>query len=157
MRYEAIIESAAKEQRVDPALIRAIITVESNWNPRAFNPEPTIKDSAYGLMQILLGTAQSVSGNAKLTKEQLYDPTVNVMIGTKYLRQLMNRYPTSVKDVIASYNAGRVVLSISPLKRYVNQGYVDKVMSVYGTPMMSYVGPILALTLVGAVFVTSRR
>lgn len=149
MAYEEIIESAAKEYKIDPKLIRAIITVESSWNANAKRYEANVKDYSYGLMQVRLATARWVSGNPKLTPAQLIQPTVNILIGTKYLRELANKYPR-LDDVIASYNAGSPIRS-KLTGKYINQGYVDKVKrALYGVQITGF--PTLAL-LVGFVAV----
>lgn len=147
-KYDDIIESASKQYNVDADLIKAIITVESNWNPKAFNTEPTVKgDSAWGLMQILLGTARNVSNNPNLQPEELIQPTVNILIGTKYLHDLFKKY-NYMDDVIASYNAGRPIRS-KITGRYINQKYVNKVkISMYKIKGISqfYLPFILGLT-----------
>lgn len=155
--YDDIIESAAKQYSVDPNLIRAIIAVESSWNPNATRYEPTLRDSSYGLMQVLLSTARRVSGNSGLTAQQLLDPTVNILVGTAYLRELMGRYPTNLDDVIAAYNAGTPTRSIIPGRTYTNQDYVNKVRSYYGGGSYAqYLGPLaLGFLVVGAII--SRR
>ena len=128
MAYEDIIQSASKEYRIDSNLIKAFIKTESNWDPKASRYEPKIKDTSYGLMQVLLKTGRWVSKNRKLTAKQLTQPTVNILIGTRYLRQLSDKYP-KLKDVIASYNAGKPYKTRTG--KYVNQKYVDKVVKYY--------------------------
>lgn len=121
--YEDIIGTASKQYRVDPNLIKAVIHVESGWDPKATRAEPQINDKSYGLMQVLLNTGRSVSGNDSLTASQLIQPSVNILIGTKYLGELRSKYK-KLDDAIASYNAG------SPIKKagkYINQSYVNSV------------------------------
>lgn len=122
--YDDIIKVASETYKIDPDLIRAIISVESGWNPKAYRAEPQIKDASYGLMQVLHGTGKTVSNNPSLTTAQLYQPTVNILIGTKYLKQLSDRYNYYLDDVIAGYNAGS---AIKKLGFYINQGYITKV------------------------------
>ena len=124
---ESIINEAARKYNVEPALIKAIIKVESSYNPMAFRREPHIKDTSWGLMQVLLKTARWITKNPKLTAKELLNPKTNVDIGTRYLAYLLKKY-RNLKDAIAAYNAG------SPRKigsRYVNQRYVDKVYANY--------------------------
>ena len=153
MAYDEIIQSAAKQYQIDPDLIRAIISVESNWDPNAYRAEPRISDASYGLMQLLLSTARSVSGNPSLTTNQLIDPTLNISLGSQYLRTLHNRHG-SLTDAIASYNAG------SPIKsgdRYVNQGYVDKVKLAYTYYQYKYMGIAGAILIGGIAFYLVKR
>lgn len=142
--YEEIITEASKKYSVDPALIKAVIMTESSWDPQAYRYEPRIKDTSYGLMQVLLKTARGIAGNAKITAGQLFQPSLNILIGTKYLSQLKSQY-RNMEDVIASYNAG------APYKKggkYTNQSYVDKVKGwhtfyrtgPYGLPFLLIVG-----------------
>lgn len=126
MKYESEITSAAKEYRVNPAIIKAIISVESSWNPNATRYEKHIDDTSYGLMQILTKTAKWITGNKDLTKEQLQDPTLNIIIGTRYYKYLLNKYKDQ-DSAIASYNAGSPKRSKLRPTKFVNQGYVDKV------------------------------
>lgn len=122
--YDDIIKEASTKYKIDSDLIRAIISVESSWNPKAYRYEPHIKDASYGLMQVLLKTGKSVASNPALTSAQLVQPTVNILIGTKYLKQLSDRYNYYLDDVIAAYNAGS---AIKKLGFYINQSYVNKV------------------------------
>ena len=115
MAYEDIIASAAKQNRLDPNLIKAFIRTESNWMPNAERAEPQIKDKSYGLMQVLLGTARSVANNSSITPTQLKQPTLNILIGSKYIRMQMDKY--SFDDAISAYNAGRPLYSSLPTRR----------------------------------------
>lgn len=124
MAYEDIIESASKAYQIPVEVIKAIIRVESNWDPNAKRYESHLNDSSLGLMQLLTKTAKYVANNTALTAEQILQPTLNILLGTKYLKEQLNKYD-NLNDAIAAYNAG------SPRKTstgaYVNQGYVDKV------------------------------
>ncbi len=139
MLYEDIIQSASKEYGIAPALIKAIIKVESNWDPKAKRYEAHLDDTSWGLMQILLGTARYVSNNPNLTAEQLVQPTVNILIGTKYLKDLNDKYK-NLDDTIASYNAGRPVMKFN---KYINQEYVDKVKKWLKVYQFSTTGAVL--------------
>lgn len=129
MAYDDIIQSAAKQFYLDPDLIRAFIKTESNWKPDATRYEAKLNDTSYGLMQILLGTAKWVGDNASITAEQLANPTVNILLGAKYLRYLVDKYNGKLEDVIASYNAGKPYMASTG--KYTNQSYVDKVLGYY--------------------------
>lgn len=144
MAYDDIILSTAKQFNLDPDLIRAFIRTESNWNPNATRYEAKLNDTSYGLMQILLGTAKWVGDNAAITAEQLANPTVNVLLGGKYLRYLVDKYQGRLSDVIASYNAGRPYKTASG--KYTNQSYVDKVMAYYSIYKWGWItGGVVAL------------
>lgn len=152
--YDDIINSAAKEYRVDPKLIRAFISVESNWNPSASRHEPQINDTSWGLMQVLLTTGRRISGNPSLTSKQLIQPTVNILIGTKFLRELINRYKGNLEEVIAAYNAGSAIRSKLNPSKFINQSYVDKVMRAYKGPQLANlafptIGIVIVLVIAG--------
>jgi len=157
MAYEDIIASAAKQNRLDPNLIKAFIRTESNWMPNAERAEPQIKDKSYGLMQVLLGTARSVANNSSITPTQLKQPTLNILIGSKYIRMQMDKY--SFDDAISAYNAGRPLYSSLPTRRYVNQDYVNKVKRNYAFYQKGWVGAISALTvgIVGFAMIRAQR
>lgn len=125
-KYDTIIKAASKEYKINPILIKAIIKTESNWRPNVTRYEPKIKDTSYGLMQILTKTAKWISGNKTVTGEQLKSPQLNILIGTRYLRYLMNKYNNTDK-VIASYNAGKPYYQKRNPSKFTNQSYVDKV------------------------------
>ena len=113
-------------QNVPSGLIRAIISAESSWNAKAFRPEPQIGDASYGLMQILLGTARQLG--YKGTAEKLFEPSINIRLGARYLKSRMLLYST-YEEAIAAYNAGQPRRAADG--RFINQAYVDKVMSLW--------------------------
>ena len=93
--YSAQIQNAARTYGLDPALISSVIAVESNFNSRAVS-----KKSALGLMQLLPGTA------AEMAVPNAFDPEQNINGGTRYLRQLLDRYKQDLGLALAAYNAG---------------------------------------------------
>ncbi len=125
----AVIDESAIRNGVEPALIKAFIQVESNWDVNASRYEPHLKDSSWGLMQVLLKTAKWMLGDDTLNISKLFTPKVNIEAGTRYVKHQLNIYGGNVKDAIAAYNAGKV----RKLKdgSYRNQNYVDKVYRHY--------------------------
>lgn len=103
-RYAALIEANAKANGLDPALVNAMIAVESAFDPAAVSPK-----GAVGLMQVLPATAEryGVMGDARRSVEQkLVQPAINLRVGTRYLRDLLARFDNDLVLAVAAYNAG---------------------------------------------------
>jgi hypothetical protein len=100
---DKIIQQAAREFGVEPALIKAVISVESNGNPKAVSPT-----GAQGLMQLMPKTA------ADLGVTNPFDPAQNIKAGTRYLSQLQTRYQGDLKLTLAAYNWGMGNLEKKP-------------------------------------------
>ncbi len=125
----AVIDDSAMRNGVEPALIKAFIQAESNWDVNASRYEPHLKDSSWGLMQVLLKTAKWMLGDDTLTISKLVTPKVNIEAGTKYIKYQLTKYRGNTKDAIAAYNAGKVRKLQDG--SYKNQKYVDKVYGLY--------------------------
>jgi soluble lytic murein transglycosylase-like protein len=94
-RFAGIIAEAGRRWNVRPELLRAIIAVESRFNPRAVS-----KRGARGLMQLMPETARRFSAG------DLFDPRANVLAGAQYLRLLLDLFSDDVELALAAYNAG---------------------------------------------------
>ncbi|TQD47740.1 lytic transglycosylase domain-containing protein [Marilutibacter aestuarii] len=104
LHHDATLRREAAKNRLDPAWVAAEIRAESTFNPRARSPA-----NALGLMQILPGTGASVAARLGLPwggAESLYDPDTNIILGSAYLRQMMDENGGQPYFAIAGYNAG---------------------------------------------------
>lgn len=103
-RYEPLIARYAKEHDLDAALVKAVVAVESAYEPTAVSPK-----GAVGLMQVIPDTAAryGVTDDAKRTiAQKLEDPATNIRIGTRYLRDLLALFANDLTLALAAYNAG---------------------------------------------------
>ena len=121
--YAAQIERAAIEAGIDVALVHAVITAESGYNPAAVS-----RAGAQGLMQLMPGTARRYAVN------DAFDPVQNIRGGTRYLRDLLDMFDNNVKLAVAAYNAGEHAVirhgkKIPPYRE--TQAYVPKVLRLY--------------------------
>ena len=121
--YDELINMYADKHALDPLLVKAIIKVESNFNPNAVSPK-----GATGLMQLMPGTAKM------LGVKNSYNVNQNISGGTSYFRKLMDMFDSDTKLALAGYNAGENAVikygySIPPYRE--TQNYVKKVMHHY--------------------------
>lgn len=99
---EALIASA-KESGLDPVVVASLIRQESQWNPRA-----TSGPGARGLMQLMPSVGKTIAASKGISPwdpSMLYQPAINIRLGTAHLSGLVRRYPNVVR-VLAAYNAG---------------------------------------------------
>jgi soluble lytic murein transglycosylase-like protein len=123
VQYDAIIEAEAKSVGVEPNLLRAVIVVESGFNPRAVS-----RRGAVGLMQLMPSTA------TRFGVSNRYDPRQNVRGGALYLGFLMNRFRQNVRLTLAAFNAGEdaVDRSSGQIPPFIETlEYVPKVLKIY--------------------------
>jgi soluble lytic murein transglycosylase-like protein len=119
----SLIQRLAQQYSVDPHLVRAIITVESNFDPHAVS-----RAGAQGLMQLMPDTA------ARYRVEDPFDPQANLEGGIRYLRDLLHLFPSDLRHVLAAYNAGEgAVQQYGGIPPYPEtQRYVERVLTLYG-------------------------
>ena len=120
--YVDIINLACGRHGVDPALVHAIVKVESDFNPYALS-----RKGAMGLMQLMPQTAVVMNvGNS-------FNPHENIDGGVKYLRYLIDRYEGNVPLALAAYNSGETAVkkwgTIPPYRE--TQNYVQRIMKIY--------------------------
>ena len=128
-RYEPYVQEHSNRQSLRPELVRAVIQVESGYNPRALSPK-----GAMGLMQLMPETARM------LGVQRPYDPEQNIRGGTRYLRLLLDKYQGNEELALAAYNAGsgavdRYGKKIPPYRE--TRDYVRKVGSAAGEAPVS--------------------
>jgi soluble lytic murein transglycosylase-like protein len=92
---DRMVNETAERHNVDPKLVRAVVSAESGWNPFAVS-----RKGAFGLMQLIPGTAQRMGVN------NVFDPQQNLDGGVRYLQSLLERYNGSLPLALAAYNAG---------------------------------------------------
>lgn len=119
---DTAIEQAAARHNVDPNLVRAVVKVESNFNPNAVS-----RKGAMGLMQLMPSTAR------QLKVKNPFDPEQNVDAGVRQLKQLLDNYGGDVKLTLAAYNAGAgAVARSSGVPHYAEtQNYVRRITKLY--------------------------
>jgi soluble lytic murein transglycosylase-like protein len=120
-RFDPIIQKLAAEKGVDPTLVRAVIQVESGYQPRARSSK-----GALGLMQVTPATGR------RYGITNLYDPSSNIRAGVTHLRSLLDRFPFA--SALAAYNAGEAAVErfsgIPPYPETVD--YVARIRALVG-------------------------
>ncbi len=124
--YDEAIDRHAVAHRVDPVLVRAVIQVESNFNPLC-----TSNKGARGLMQLMPETAR------RYGVRNILDPDQNIQGGVRYLADLVRMFPNDLPRALAAYNAGEnAVIRYGAIPPYQEtMTYVKRALTVYyGTP-----------------------
>ncbi len=121
--YSSLIGQVAKQERVDAALLHAVVTVESGYNPRALSPK-----GAAGLMQLMPDTAR------RYAVSNIWDPLQNLRAGARYLRDLLALFNDNLSLALAAYNAGEAAViragnRIPPFSE--TRDYVPRVLQQY--------------------------
>jgi soluble lytic murein transglycosylase len=104
LRYETIVRGHARNYRLDPALLAAVIYQESKFKAHARS-----SSGAIGLMQLLPSTAKGIAvhtGGSRFQVSDLDNPEINVRYGAWYLRHLIDKYGNE-RTALAAYNAGQ--------------------------------------------------
>jgi soluble lytic murein transglycosylase len=121
-RFHGMIDKAALQFRLDPALVRAVVKAESDYDPKAVSTA-----GALGLMQLMPGTAQD------LDVKNPFDPEENVRGGAQYLRYLLDRFNGDTALALAAYHAGERTVDrhngIPPIEA--TQAYVKRVLTLH--------------------------
>jgi hypothetical protein len=99
LAVDRLVESSARRNGLDPALVRAVVRAESDNDPAAISPK-----GARGLMQLMPATAK------RFGVEDAFDATANLDGGARYLRWLLNRYSGDLARSLAAYNAGETAM-----------------------------------------------
>jgi soluble lytic murein transglycosylase-like protein len=122
-KYDQAITGAAQANTIQAALVRAVIVVESGFNPHAVS-----KKGAVGLMQLQPATAH------RYGVKDIYDPEQNIRAGAHYLSDLLVRFDSNLELALAAYNAGEEAVErygrhVPPFRE--TMSYVPSVMRVY--------------------------
>jgi soluble lytic murein transglycosylase-like protein len=138
LMYEGLITNHARLNDVRPDLVRAVVQVESAYNPYAVSPK-----GAAGLMQLMPGTAQQFG------VKNAFNPEENIRAGVAYLRQLLDRYANNEELALAAYNAGPGAVdkygeTVPPYRE--TQNYVLRINGMTAPPVESRASRIYKVT-----------
>ncbi len=135
------IQSAARRLGLDPYLISALIRQESTFNSRAVSPS-----NAIGLMQLLPSTGRSLArklGYRRFSSRSLYQPALNVKLGSYYLARLIERFEGQIELALAAYNGGPTRVA-AWLERYPSEDVYEFIESIPIQETRDYVKLIIA-------------
>ncbi|MBQ3145171.1 MAG: lytic transglycosylase domain-containing protein [Clostridia bacterium] len=118
LKYTEYVEKYAEEYKIDKYLVYAIIKAESNFNENAKS-----NSNAIGLMQIMEATAVETANKMDLdvTEEQLFEPELNIQLGTMYFAEVLNKYDNNYGMAIIAYNAG-----IGNVDKWIEEGIIKE-------------------------------
>ena len=142
LEYERIVEGHARNYRLDPALLAAVIYQESK-----FDADARSRSGAVGLMQLMPATARGIAlrtGGRRFRLDDLYDPEINVRYGSWYLRHLLDKYG-SVEEALAAYNGGQGNLDRG-IRYAETRAYVAHVLELRQIYRRAYGSDLRALT-----------
>ena len=129
--YDGLIQSIAREYDLDPALVKAVVHVESSFNRKARSPK-----GATGLMQLMPATAK------RFSVKNIHDPRENLTGGMRYLQWLSRRFNGNMRYTLAAYNAGEAAVDryrgVPPYRE--TQNYVQKVLRLRKIYRCDYAG-----------------
>lgn len=121
-KYDHFIRKMGSRYGIDPALIKAVIRAESDWNHKAVS-----RAGAQGLMQLMPGTAR------QLSVTDPFDPHQNIEAGVRYLRMMLDTFDGDIMLALAAYNAGPGAVKkyngIPPYRE--TRNYVKRVLRYY--------------------------
>lgn len=122
-RFAPLVAQAARTYQLDEALLHALISTESGYEPRALSPK-----GAIGLMQVMPATGK------RFGVLNLNDPSKNIEAGARYLRVLLRQFDNDLQLVLAAYNAGENAVlrhgrRIPPYRE--TRQYVPRVLALY--------------------------
>ena len=137
--YSELVVTYSEKAGIDPSLAYAVMKAESSFFPAATSPV-----GARGLMQLMPKTAAMILHEKKIEPERLYDPELNIRLGTKYLRDMIDKYGGNQTAVIASYNAGASNVN-RWLKTYANLKGVEFIESIPFAETRDYVKKVLSV------------
>ena len=122
-KVEKLIQQISEKHAIDPALVKAVAKVESNYNPYAVSQR-----GAMGIMQLLPSTAK------RFGVSNVFDTRQNIEGGVKFLKFLIEMFPNDLSKILAAYNAGeKVVLKYGGVPPYrETKDYVRKITALYG-------------------------
>jgi soluble lytic murein transglycosylase-like protein len=144
--YEPLIEQKAKEYGLEPALVKAVVSVESSGMTSAYRYEPAFwlrymankpefkgmnphrASASYGLMQVMYATA--VAHGLKGEPEEMFIPTVGLDYGCRVLSKLLKKCNGDVEQALAQYNGGETGNKERPFR---NAGYAKHALAFYNT------------------------
>jgi soluble lytic murein transglycosylase len=146
LRYSTNVRVYASQDRLDPALLAAVIESESKFNADAHSGA-----GAVGLMQLTPATAQGIAeatGGSRFRVSDLTNPDINIRYGAWYLRHLLDRYGEDERLALAAYNAGEdnvdrwqrehVGIQFEETRDYVNK--VERLKKLYRRVYASQLG-----------------